>query len=57
MDNLKTNSCLDAAPPRDCRTQLCLYGHSRCHQPSSSFPRQFPQCVERSEYRCPGVPL
>ncbi|KAH3897769.1 hypothetical protein DPMN_021964 [Dreissena polymorpha] len=26
-------------------------------RPSSSSPRQFSQCVERTRYRCPGVPL
>ena len=36
---------------------LCLYGPSRCHRLSSSSPRRFPQRVERTEYRRPGVPL
>ncbi|KAH3876380.1 hypothetical protein DPMN_000220 [Dreissena polymorpha] len=35
-------------------TQLCLYGHSRHHRPSSRTLRRFPQFVERTEYRSSG---
>ncbi|KAH3707180.1 hypothetical protein DPMN_066577 [Dreissena polymorpha] len=35
-------------------SQLCLYGRSRRHRPSSRTPRRFHQSVERTEYRRPG---